>query len=107
MLHHTNPSEASVLESRMIRKDHVRFGGGTVEKYRQQMHQYATATRHFPTLPYDKKRKRATGSGRAPGCGAVRSPMGTAGDCARTASTRMGRTTVPTTADPTCRTASI
>ena len=36
-MHSHNPSETSVLESWMIRKDHVRFGGGTVEKYHPSM----------------------------------------------------------------------
>lgn len=43
-----NPSKTSVLESRMIRKDHVRFGGRSVEKYRLHMLRWQLAT----FLPY-------------------------------------------------------
>lgn len=34
-MRHNHLFETWILESRMIRKGHVRFGGGTVEKYRR------------------------------------------------------------------------
>ena len=53
-MHNHNLSKASVLESRMIRKGQVRFGGGTVEKYRWPMHywprQLATFLPYYPSM---------------------------------------------------------
>lgn len=49
-MRHNHLFETWILESRMIRKGHVRFGGGTVEKYRSPMYQGRRQLATF--LPY-------------------------------------------------------